>query len=111
VNERAKQILAQLEQEHVDETGRPKIAITGKKKRRGDLQLTLFAAPEHPLVEELRRLDVAHLTPMGALELLNQWQGKVGIGTGRGEAKSGRQPRSDESTPQPRSGDRQRPPA
>ncbi|HUE70953.1 MAG TPA: DNA mismatch repair protein MutS, partial [Pirellulaceae bacterium] len=78
VNERAKQILAQLEQEHVDESGRSRIAVTGKKKRRGDLQLTLFAPPEHPLVEELRRLDVAHLTPMGALELLNQWQGKVG---------------------------------
>jgi DNA mismatch repair protein MutS len=94
VNERAKQILAQLEQEHVDESGRPKIAVTGKKKRRGDLQLTLFAPPEHPLVDELRRLDVAHLTPMGALELLNQWQGKVG-------------PKGDKPAPQPRSGDRQ----
>ena len=78
VNERAKQILAQLEQEHLTGDGRPKIAVTGKKKRRGDLQLTLFAPPEHPLVDELRRLDVAHLTPMGALEFLNQWQGKVG---------------------------------
>jgi DNA mismatch repair protein MutS len=98
VNERAKQILAQLEQEHVDESGRPKIAVTGKKKRRGDLQLTLFAPPEHPLVEELRRLDVAHLTPMGALQLLNQWQGQVSSGNAATQTKS---------APQPRSGDRQ----
>jgi DNA mismatch repair protein MutS len=97
VNERAKQILAQLEQERVDESGRPKIAVTGKKKRRGDLQLTLFAPPEHPLVEELRRLDVAHLTPMGALQLLNQWQGQVSSGNAATQTKS---------APQPRSGDR-----
>jgi len=96
VNERAKQILAQLEQEHVDESGGPKITVTGKKKRRGDLQLTLFAPPEHPVVEELRRLDVAHLTPIGALQLLNQWQGQVG-----GNAAS-----PEKSVPQPRSGDR-----
>ena len=107
VNERAKQILAQLEQEHVDESGRPKIAVTGKKKRRGDLQLTLFAPPEHPLVDELRRLDVAHLTPMGALELLNQWQGQVGTSNSVSVDKPIRKPRSGESASQPRSGDSQ----
>jgi DNA mismatch repair protein MutS len=95
VNERAKQILAQLEQEHLTDDGRPKIAVTGKRKRRGDLQLTLFAPPEHPVVEELRRLDVAHLTPMGALQLLNQWQEQVGTKAAA----------SDKSAAKPRSGD------
>ena len=52
--------------------------------------------PEHPVVEELRRLDVAHLTPIGALQLLNQWQGQVGTAT-----------RADRPVGQPRSGDRQ----
>ncbi len=74
VNERAKQILAQLEQEHVDDDGRPKIARRGKARRVGDLQLTLFAAEPHPLVEKLRRLDLDNLSPMAALQLLNQWQ-------------------------------------
>jgi DNA mismatch repair protein MutS len=106
VNERAKQILAQLEQEHVDESGRSRIAVTGKKKRRGDLQLTLFAPPEHPLIDELRRLDVAHLTPMGALELLNQWQGQVAMASVSAETESSRPARSDKSAPQPRRGDK-----
>ena len=40
VIERAKQILARLEEEHLGENGRPKIAVKGKRSRRGDLQLT-----------------------------------------------------------------------
>ncbi len=48
VNERAKDILAKLEQQHVGENGRPKIARRSSTRRIGDLQLTLFAAEEHP---------------------------------------------------------------
>src|SRR5205085_714875 len=44
VNQRAQQILAQLEQEHVDDQGRPKMSRRAKSRRVGDLQLTLFAA-------------------------------------------------------------------
>jgi DNA mismatch repair protein MutS len=74
VNERAKQILARLEEEHVGENGRPKIAVKGKRSRKGDLQLTLFAAPEHPVVEELRRLDINALSPLEALKRLSDIQ-------------------------------------
>jgi DNA mismatch repair protein MutS len=77
VNERAKQILARLEEEHLGENGRPKIAIKGKRSRKGDLQLTLFAAPEHPVVEEIRRLDVNGLTPLEALRRLSELQSRV----------------------------------
>jgi DNA mismatch repair protein MutS len=77
VNERAKQILAQLEAEHLDESGRPKIAVKGKNSRRGDLQLTLFAAPEHPVVDQLRQLDVNSLTPLEALHRLAELQAQV----------------------------------
>jgi DNA mismatch repair protein MutS len=77
VNERAKQILARLEEEHLGENGRPKLAVQGKKSRRGDLQLTLFAAPEHPVVDELRRLDLDHLTPVEALKRLAELQAQV----------------------------------
>ncbi len=66
VNERAKQILARLEAEHAGEDGRSKIGLQGKKKRKGDLQLTLFAPEEHPLLEELRQLDTAKLTPLSS---------------------------------------------
>jgi DNA mismatch repair protein MutS len=77
VNERAKQILAQLEAEHLSAAGRSKIAIHGKHARRGDLQLTLFAPPEHPAVESLRQLDLDKLTPLEALQRLAELQAEV----------------------------------
>jgi DNA mismatch repair protein MutS len=82
VNERAKQILAHLEQEHLDDTGRERIAGSSrssvvKKKRSGDIQLTLFGLPTHPLIDTLRELDVDNLTPLAALQLLKEWQQQV----------------------------------
>jgi DNA mismatch repair protein MutS len=74
VNERAKQILSQLEAEHLDDEGRAKIGSKGKKRQKGDLQLTLFAPLEHPLVKEIESADVDSLTPLEALRLIQQWQ-------------------------------------
>src|SRR6185503_13903398 len=75
VNERAKQVLNLLEAEHLDEQGRPKIAGSGKKKkRRGDIQLTLFAPYEHPLIQEIRGLDLNGVTPLDAHHRIRQWQ-------------------------------------
>jgi DNA mismatch repair protein MutS len=75
VNERAKQILAQLESEHLDSEGRPKMSAAKASKRRSkhDLQLTLFA-PESPVLEELRSLDLNGLTPLAALQKLHEMQ-------------------------------------
>lgn len=77
VNDRAKQILAQLENEHVDERGRPKIGAGRSQRSRGDMQLTLFAPVEHPLLETIRQLDINRLTPLEALQLIQQWQQEV----------------------------------
>jgi DNA mismatch repair protein MutS len=78
VNERAKQILAQLESEHLDQEGRPKIAAgRGKRRPKRDLQLTLFT-PENPVVDELRSLDVNSLTPLEALVRLKELQSRAG---------------------------------
>lgn len=66
VNERAKQVLAQLESDHLDDSGRTKITAS-RRDRRGDLQLSLFATVEHPVVSQLRALDVNSLTPIQAL--------------------------------------------
>ncbi len=73
VNERAKQILAHLEAEHLDEAGRPKMR-NRKKDRRGDLQLTLFAPYDHPLLDEIRTTDLNKLTPIEALQCIQRWQ-------------------------------------
>lgn len=75
VNERAKQVLSHLEAEHLDEAGRPKVASqTSKKKRRGDIQMTLFAPYDHPLIEKIRGVNVDSLTPLAALQLVSEWQ-------------------------------------
>ncbi|ADB18918.1 DNA mismatch repair protein MutS [Pirellula staleyi DSM 6068] len=78
VNERAKQILAKLEGENLDTEGRPKLIARTKKSRKGDLQLTLFAPEEHPLLEQLRQLDLAGLTPLQAMQWLANWQQEIG---------------------------------
>jgi DNA mismatch repair protein MutS len=74
VNERAKQILAQLEQEHLNGEGQPKIGGRNRRRRHGDLQLTLFAPYDHPLIERLRKVDLNATTPLAALQLLQEWQ-------------------------------------
>jgi len=41
------------------------------------VQLGLFAAGRDPMAEELTRLDLAHLTPIEALNLLAKWQQRL----------------------------------
>ncbi len=77
VNERAKQILAQLEDEHLDAQGRPKIGAGRTGSRRGDIQLTLFAPAEHPLLDTIRQTEVNQLTPIDALQLIQKWQDEL----------------------------------
>jgi DNA mismatch repair protein MutS len=76
VNERAKQILAQLEDEHLDREGKSKLA-KADRRRAGDLQLTLFGPIEHPLLDEIRDLDINGLTPLAALAKLQAWQDEL----------------------------------
>jgi len=74
VLERSKEILAQLEQEHVDGEGRPKIGRRQGRARRGPIQLTLFAPFEHPLLDTIRETDLNSTTPLAALDLIRRWQ-------------------------------------
>jgi DNA mismatch repair protein MutS len=73
VLERARQILARLEADHLDEGGRATWARR-PQVRPGQLQLTLFEPPPHPLLDEIRTADLENLTPVNALNLLQQWQ-------------------------------------
>ncbi len=74
VNERAKQILAQLEDERVDQDGRPKVKRARQSRRSGDLQLTLFGFADHPLLDEIRQADLDQMTPLDALGRIKTWQ-------------------------------------
>ena len=44
----------------------------------GDLQLTLFAPAEHPLLDEIRRLEVNQLRPLDALALVERVASETG---------------------------------
>lgn len=73
VLERAKEILARLEQDHLDESNQPRLARKTRIRRR-EVQLTLFSAADHPVVATLKDLDVNQLTPLEALTLLKRLQ-------------------------------------
>ena len=64
VIERAREHLAQLEQQSLEQTNRPAGA------QHQPFQSDLFASAAHPLVEHLQSLDVDDLTPRQALDLL-----------------------------------------
>lgn len=77
VNERAKDILAQLEVNHLNKYGENKISPPPRKKD-SPIQLTLFEWNENPLIEKIRNVDVSRLTPLEALQLIEAWQRQLG---------------------------------
>ena len=58
---RARTLLAELERDGV---------TNGRRRPAAEAQLPLFEAPEHPVIEVLRGVDVATMTPVQALVLL-----------------------------------------
>ncbi len=66
---RADVILRQLEEDHHDEEGKPKIPARPKREP-GIRQRSLFGPEHHPLVDELKGLDLDHLTPLQAMQEL-----------------------------------------
>lgn len=73
VNERAKDILSQLEADHLNRRGDSKITPP-RRKPDSPIQLTLFEMGHHPVIDKLRELQVTSMTPLEALQLLQQWQ-------------------------------------
>ncbi len=76
VNDRAKEILHQLEADHVNARGDSKITPP-RREPDSPIQLTLFDFGDHPVIEKLRSIDIADMTPMQALQLLEQWQQEI----------------------------------
>jgi len=77
VVERAKDILARLEEEHLDAEGRAKIARPASKSKPAEVQLTLFGPAEHPLLDELRQLDLDNMTPLEAMRHIQEWKDRL----------------------------------
>ncbi|MFV0444062.1 MAG: DNA mismatch repair protein MutS [Planctomycetaceae bacterium] len=75
VIERADVILDQLEADHHDAQGKPK--IPPRKTRAQRRQLQLFEPPPHPVIEELKSLNLDQLTPLAALQELAKIKQKL----------------------------------
>ncbi len=72
VNERAKDILAQLESDHRNSLDQPTIQPPQGRKSGGAVQLTLFGFADHPVIDELKQLDIDAMSPIDALQFLHQ---------------------------------------
>ena len=70
VNRRAEQILQQLES---TQSGGNDVRSAASRQT-SEIQLTLFGASTHPLIDKIRRIDTNHVTPMSALQMLNEWR-------------------------------------
>ena len=79
VIDRAKEVLNNLEQGEFTEGGIPKLALSRKRKISWDSrQMNLFQTPPDPLREALRKVDPERLTPLDALNLLNELKSRFG---------------------------------
>ncbi len=76
VNERAKDVLAQLEADHRDAYDRPTITAPARDgaagSGNGTYQLTLFGFADHPLLGEIESLDLDAMTPLESLQFLQR---------------------------------------
>jgi len=76
VLDRAKVILHTLEDDHVDESGRTKVPER-KTRNKSERQLALFVEEEHPVIDELRQLNVDEMTPLAALQELHRLRSRL----------------------------------
>ena len=73
--QRAREVLANLEKEELNETGKPRFA--DKKTKKGAAQLDLFGSVKESVLSELRNLDVTGISPQEALQKLIEIKKKV----------------------------------
>lgn len=77
VIERAKEVLKELEKSGAGATRDLVGGETGVTARKQKVQLTLFEAEKHPIIDELETLDVTALTPIEAMMKLDEWKRKL----------------------------------
>lgn len=79
VIKRAGEILQNLEKDEIDTLGSPKISKSRKARRKAAAnvaQLEMFSSESSELTRELQNLKVDEITPIEALNLLNDWKRK-----------------------------------
>jgi DNA mismatch repair protein MutS len=73
---RAREILTNLEKGEFDYTGKPRIAKRNKDEGVAPSQLTFFTDINAEIIEELKKIDIDSLTPIDALNILNDLKKK-----------------------------------
>ena len=77
VIKRSKTILSQIEEGSHPKAVEKKDARNRSQKKAGHVQLGLFSPMERKLVETLQMLDLGQMTPIEALNILNELQNKA----------------------------------
>lgn len=78
VIQQAKQILFQIENQEIHHL--PGVATTDAEKKetlKDQVQLDLFCQPEQWIIEKLKQMDISEMTPLEALNCLNELKQKV----------------------------------
>ena len=75
VLDRAGVILDTLETDHHDETGRPTIPV--RRDESSQRQLSLFGPDEHPLIDEIKGMNLDEMTPLAALQELHRMRERL----------------------------------
>jgi DNA mismatch repair protein MutS len=93
VIERSKTILAELESQHLDAESQSRLTHPGRRKRSSLIQRSLFWGANDHVIDAVRRIDVANLTPEQALEKLLEIQSQLrqegNREQGTGDSRSG----------------------
>ena len=72
---RAREILSNLEINSMSSDGIPSLVKTDiNKKHKREIQPELFQNRENPLISQIKGIDVNSLTPIQALNLINDWK-------------------------------------
>jgi DNA mismatch repair protein MutS len=74
---RAKKILYNIEQGEYDSVGSACLFPKEADVNRGPVQLDLFRKPENPVLDKLSKADISKMTPLEALNFLNELQEKL----------------------------------
>ena len=81
VNQRAQQIMAQLEAMHAGDQGQASSTdreqLRQAVERPAEFQLSLFGMEEHPLLDEVRQLEIEQCSPLEALQKIQSWQARL----------------------------------
>ncbi len=72
-------MLANLEKEELDGSGMPKLAHSDKDKEKHTSQIDIFSPPNetHPILTELKEMDIMNMTPLEALTKLDALKKKI----------------------------------